>query len=68
MRFYQIIALVVLGFCASNMETPPSAQKRGFKLEFVGDNKYDQFFKFDIKKKFQNKIISQLKFYGLGFD
>ena len=37
MRFYQIIVLVFLGFCASNMETPPSARKRGFKLEFVGD-------------------------------
>ena len=37
MRFYQIIVLVLLGFCASPMETPPSARKRGFKLEFVGD-------------------------------
>ena len=35
MRFYQII--VLLGICASNIETPPSARKRGFKLEFVGD-------------------------------
>ena len=38
MRFYQIMVLVHLRFCASNMETPPSARKRGFKLEFVGDN------------------------------
>ena len=38
MRFYQIIVLVLLGFCASNMETSPSVRKRSFKLEFVGDN------------------------------
>ena len=50
MRFYQIILLVILGFCASNMETPPSARKRGFKLEFVGDNSEKETLRSKIQK------------------
>ena len=51
MRFYQIIVLV-LGFCASNMETPPSARKRGLKLEFVGDNSEKENLRSKIQKIF----------------
>ena len=50
MRFFQIIVLVLLGFCASNMETPPSARKRDFKLEFVGDNSEKETLRSKIQK------------------
>ena len=49
-KFHQIIVLVLLGFCASNMETPPSARKRGFKLEFVGDNSEEETLRSKIQK------------------
>ena len=57
MRLYQIIVLVLLGIYASNMETPPSARKRGSKLEFVGDNSEKKTFRTKIQKiKVQMKV------------
>ena len=38
MRFYQIIVLVLLGFVLQTWKHLLQREKRGFKLEFVGDN------------------------------
>ena len=36
MQFHRVLVFFLLGYYTANMNTPPSARKRGFKLEFPG--------------------------------
>ena len=38
MQFHRVLVFFLLDYYAANMNIPPSARKRGFKLEFPGDD------------------------------
>ena len=38
MQFHRVLVFFLLGYYTANMNTPPVARKRGFKLELLGDD------------------------------
>ena len=38
MKFHSILVFLLVGFYTETIDTPPSTRKRGFKLEFPGDD------------------------------